>query len=87
MDYLQKTTIKANHSDARIIEYYEEAFFIELDNKEDIINKTANLAEKYNIFVVLSLTVKHTTFLKKEAILISKVRFCIIIKKIIYLKY
>ena len=71
IDYIQKTIIKANHSDAKIIEYYEDAFFIELNDREDIINKTAKLAEKYNIFVVLSLTVKHLTYLKNEAILIS----------------
>ena len=70
-DYIQKTIIKANSLDAKVILYAEEAFFIEIADRTDIINRTAKLAEKYNIYVVLPLGVIHDEYYKNEAILIS----------------
>ena len=72
MDYIQKTIIKANKSEAKIIVYSEQAFGIYLSDRNDIINRTAKLAEKYNIFVLLTLDVEYgKNFNKNEAILIS----------------
>ena len=71
MDYIQKTIIKANNSEAKIILYAEEAFALEEADRKDIISKTSKLAEKYNIFVVLAIEVKYDNYLKNEAILIS----------------
>ena len=72
MDYIQSTIIKANKSEAKIILFAEEAFGLYLKDRKEIIDFTAKLAEKYNIFVVLSLgVVIDTDSLKNEAILIS----------------
>ena len=71
LDHLQKTIIKANKSEAKLILYAEEAFYIEVADKQDIINKTVKLAEQYNIFVVLPILVKYDNYYKNEAILIS----------------
>ena len=72
MDYIQKTIIKANKSEAKIIVYSEQAFGIYLSDRNDIINRTAKLAEKYNIFVLLTLDIEYDkNFNKNEAILIS----------------
>ena len=71
MDYIQKTIIKANNLDAKIILYAEEAFHIYEVNSKDIISKTAKLAEKYNIYVALALEVNYDNYHKNEAILIS----------------
>ena len=71
MDYIEKTIIKANNSEAKIILYAEEAFDIDEADRTDIIRKTSKLAEKYNIFVVLALDVKYDNYNKNEAILIS----------------
>ena len=72
MDYIEKTIIKANKSDAKLIIYSEEAFGIYASDRSDIINRTAKLAEKYNIYVVLTLDVEYDEdHSKNEAILIS----------------
>ena len=71
LDYIQKTIIKANKSEAKLILYAEEAFYIEEADKQDIINKTVKLAEQYNIFVALPILVKYDNYFKNEAILIS----------------
>ena len=72
MDYIQKTIIKANKSEAKIIVYSEQAFGIYLSDRNDIINRTAKLAEKYNIFVLLTLDIEYDkNYNKNEAILIS----------------
>ena len=71
-DYIQKTIIKANNSEAKIIIYSEEAFSIDAIDRNEIINITAKLAKKYNIFVVLTLDVEYDKdYCKNEAILIS----------------
>ena len=72
LDYIQKTIIKANNSEAKLIVYSEEAFSIYAADRSEIISKTAKLAEKYNIYVVLPLDVEYEAdYLKNEAILIS----------------
>ena len=72
MDYIQKTIIKANNSEAKVILYSEEGFSIKGNERNDIISKTAKLAEKYNIFVVLTLDIEYEKDdCKNEAILIS----------------
>ena len=72
LDYIQKTIIKANNSEAKLIVYSEEAFSIYAADRSEIISKTSKLAEKYNIYVVLPLDVEYETdYLKNEAILIS----------------
>ena len=72
MDYIQKTIIKANNSEAKVILYSEEGFSIKGVEREDIINQTTKLAEKYNIFVVLTLDIEYEKDdCKNEAILIS----------------
>ena len=72
MDYIQKTIIKANKLEAKIIVYSEQAFGIYLSDRNDIINRTAKLAEKYNIFVLLTLDIEYDkNYYKNEAILIS----------------
>ena len=71
MDYIQKTIIKANNLDAKVIVYQEQAFAIYGVDRTDLINKTAKLAEKYNIYVVLPLDVEYDNYDKNEAILIS----------------
>ena len=71
-EYIQNTIIKANQSEAKVILYAEEAFGVYASDRNEIINFTANLAEKYNMFVVLSLGVGYDTdYFKNEAILIS----------------
>jgi len=72
MDYIQKTIIKANNSEAKVILYSEEGFSIRGVEREGIINQTTKLAEKYNIFVVLTLDIEYEKDdCKNEAILIS----------------
>ena len=72
ISYMEKYIIKANYSDAKVIIFAEEAFDIYAKDRKEIINKTAKLAEKYNIFVVLTLGVVYdTNYFKNEAILIS----------------
>ena len=72
MDYIQNVIIKANKSEAKILLFAEEAFGLYLKDRNELINFIAKLAEKYNIFVVLTLgvAVDSETF-KNEAILIS----------------
>ena len=71
-DYIQNTIIKANQSEAKVIIFAEEAFSVYAKDRKEIISFTSNLAEKYNIFVVLSLGVGYDTYyFKNEAILIS----------------
>ena len=72
MDYIEKTIIKANKSEAKVIIYSEQAFDIKVSDRNDIINKTAKLAKKYNIYVVLSLDVEYEKdYCRNEAVLIS----------------
>ena len=72
ISYIEKYIIKANYSEAKVILFSEEAFDIYLKDRKEIINETAKLAEKYNIFVVLTLNVVYdTNYYKNEAILIS----------------
>ena len=72
MDYIEKTIIKANKSEAKLIIYSEHAFDIYGSDRKEIISKTAKLAEKYNIFVVLTLDIEYDiNYNKNEAILIS----------------
>ena len=71
MNYIEKTIIKANKSEAKVIVYSEEAFGLYEVDRKDIIDRTAKLAEKYNIFVVLPLDVVYGNYNKNEAILIS----------------
>ena len=56
LDYINKTMKIAKDSYSQIINYAEEAFFIESkEDKEEIITKTCEYAKKYSIFVVLCL--------------------------------
>ena len=71
MNYIQKTIIKANSLDAKVIVYSEQAFALYEADRKDIISKTAKLAEKYNMFVVLTLDAKYDNYSKNEAIFIS----------------
>ena len=72
MDYIEKNIIKANNSEANLILFSEDAFSINAVNRTNIISKTAKLAEKYNIYVVITFDVKYDeNYFKNEAILIS----------------
>ena len=71
IDYKQTTIMKANNTDAKLIVYSEDGFLVNATNRNEILNKNAKLAEKYNIFVVLTLDCKYENFLKNETILIS----------------
>ena len=64
IDYIQKTIMKANNTNAKLIVYSEDGFLVNATNRNEILNKTAKLAEKYNIFVVLTLDCKYEKFLK-----------------------
>ena len=72
IDYIKKTIIRANNSEAQLIIYAEEAFAILIKDREEIVKRTVDLAKEYNIFVVLSLDImfdeNNNT---NEAILIS----------------
>ena len=71
MDYIKKTIIKAHNLEAKIIVYSEQAFLLKEADRKEIISKTAKLAEKYDIFVVLTLDVGYDNYFKNEAIFIS----------------
>ena len=72
IDYINSTLYKASKSDCQIMTYAEEAFAIMMDDKEEIINRTADLAKYYKIFVLLTLDISHNnTNYSNEAILIS----------------
>ena len=78
MDYISKTIIRANNSEAQLIIYSEEAFAITDEQKNEIISRTCQLAKENNIFVVLSLDVEYDVNLNKnEAVLISNEGNCI----------
>ena len=72
-DYINNRLEMANSSNCQFMIFAEEAFAIIKKDREKIINKVKELAEKYNIFVVLPLDIEedelHNT---NEAILISE---------------
>ena len=72
-DYINNRLEMANSSNSQFMIFAEEAFAITKKDRESIINKVKELAEKYNIFIVLPLDVEedehHNT---NEAILISE---------------
>jgi len=70
-NYIQNAIIKANKSEAKVLLFAEEAFGVYAKDRTQIVDFTIKLAEKYNIFVVLSLCVAYDTVLKNLAILIS----------------
>lgn len=72
INYINSTLYMANNSNCQIMTYAEEAFAIMIEDKNEIIKRTANLAEYYNIFVLLSLDICYNdTYNTNEAILIS----------------
>ena len=71
MNYIQKNIIKANQSEAKILVFAEQAFALYEADRKEIISKTAKLAEKYNIYVLLTLDAIYNNYFKNEAIFIS----------------
>ena len=52
MEYINDTIIRAKNSESKIIIYGEEAFAIFKNDREEIVNKTAELAKENNIYVL-----------------------------------
>ena len=72
MEYINDTIIRAKNSESKIIIYGEEAFAIFKNDREEIVNKTAELAKENNIYVVLTLDIEYKEdYLTNEAVLIS----------------
>jgi len=71
MNYIEKTIIKANSLEAKVIVYSEEAFALYSPNRNEMISRTAKLSEKYNIYVVLPMLVGYDNYYKNEAVFIS----------------
>jgi apolipoprotein N-acyltransferase len=71
MNYIEKTIIKANSLEAKVIVYSEEAFALYSPDRNEIISRTAKLSEKYNIYVVLPMLVGYDNCYKNEAVFIS----------------
>ena len=72
-NYIDDKLFLANYSKSQIMIFAEEAFgIINETNREEMINKTKELAEKYNMFIVLPLDVEiKEEENRNEAILIS----------------
>ena len=71
INYIEKTIVKAVRLEAKAIVYSEEAFSLYSVNRNEIISRTAKLAEKYNIYVVLPMSIGYDNFFKNEAVFIS----------------
>jgi apolipoprotein N-acyltransferase len=71
MNYIEKTIIKANSLEAKVIVYSEEAFALYSPDRNEMISRTAKLSEKYNIYVVLPMLVGYDNYYKNEAVFIS----------------
>ena len=72
IDYINSTMNMANNSNCQIMTYVEEAFFIDIEDKNDIIEKVSELCKLYQMFVLLPLDIGYNeTYNTNEAILIS----------------
>ena len=58
LDYINKTMYKAHSINASLISYAEEAFYIEEESYDEIIENVQNFSKSYNINTVLALDVE-----------------------------
>ena len=72
VQYINDTIRKAKGADCQIMTYAEEAFGIFIENKAEMIKRVGELAQEYQIFVLLPLDiVQNDEFGTNEVILIS----------------
>ena len=73
INYIKDKLFMANHSNSQIMIFAEEAFaIINKTNREEMLNKTKELAKEYNMFIVLPLDVAiKENKNRNEAVLIS----------------